>query len=72
MDGTKKYPEGGNPVTTTTTKHTSYIFTDKWILERKKKKFAISTIQLTDNMKPKKKDHTNMGMLQSYSEVGRK
>jgi hypothetical protein len=48
-----------------------YVLTDKWILD--KKKLRIPMIQLTDHMKPKKKeDHTKVWMLQSYSECGRK
>jgi hypothetical protein len=46
-----------------------YIFTDNWILA--KKKLGIPKIQLTDHMNPKKKeDHTKMWMLQSYSGGG--
>jgi hypothetical protein len=47
-----------------------YILTDKWILD--KKKLRIPTIQLSDHMKPKKKeDHTKVWMLQYYSVGGR-
>ena len=59
MDGTWKcHSEWGIPVIK---KQTWYILTDKWILA--KKKFRIPTIQLTDHMKPKKKeDHTKVWM----------
>ena len=51
--------------------HTYYVLTDKCILA--KKKLRIPRIQLTDHMKPKKKeDHTKVWILQSYSEGGRK
>lgn len=40
------------------------MLTDKWIVA--KRKLGISTIQLTNHMKPKKKDdHTKVWMLQS-------
>lgn len=35
-------------------------------------KLRMSTIKLTDHMKPKKKDHTKVWLLQSYSEGERK
>ena len=51
MDRTKKYhPEWGNPITK---EHTWYALTDKWVLAQK---LAIPKIQLTDNMKFKRKE----------------
>jgi hypothetical protein len=68
MDGTSIFhSELGNPVIK---EHTWYVLTNKWILV--KKKLGILMIQLTDHMKPKKKeDHTQVWMLQYYSVVGR-
>jgi hypothetical protein len=50
MDGTRKYPEWGNPITK---EHTWYAFTGKWILAQK---LRIHKIQFTDHMQFKKKE----------------
>ena len=50
MDGTRKYPELGNPITK---EHTWYALCDKWLLTQK---FRIPKTQFTDYMKPKKKE----------------
>jgi hypothetical protein len=55
MDGTRKYPEWGNPITEV---HKSYVLTDKWILAPK---LRIPKTQFTDHLKHKKKEHQNMG-----------
>jgi hypothetical protein len=55
MDGFRKFhPELGNSVTK---EHTWYVLTDKWILG---KESGISTIQLTDHMKLKRKEHQSV------------
>jgi len=61
MDGTRKYPECGNPVTK---KHTWYVLTDKWILA---KKLRILKIQFTDIWSSRRRK-TKMWMLQSFLE----
>ena len=58
MDRTRKYPEGGNPITK---KHTWYALTDKWILAQK---LQITRIQFTDHMirrKTNKKEDQSVG-----------
>jgi hypothetical protein len=49
MDGTRKYPEWGNPITK---EHTWYAITYKWLLAQK---FWIAKIQFRDHRKFKKK-----------------
>jgi hypothetical protein len=49
MDGTRKYPECGNPITKD---HTCYALTDKWILAQK---LRIPKIQFAKHMKLKNK-----------------
>ena len=56
-------------VTQSKKEHTWYVHTNKWILA--KKKLGIHTIQPTDHMKPKKNGHSNVWLLQYYSERGR-
>jgi len=48
IDGTRKYPEWGNPITK---EHTWYALTDKWVLTQK---LRIPKIQFTDHTKLKK------------------
>jgi hypothetical protein len=52
MDGTRKYPELGNPITK---EHTWYALCDKWLLTQK---FRIPKIQFTDHMKLKKENQS--------------
>ena len=54
MDRTRKYPEGGNPITK---EHTWYALTDKWILAQK----VQTRIKFTDHMKLNKKEYQSLG-----------
>ena len=54
MDRTRKYPEGGNPITK---EHTWYALTDKWILAQK---LRIPMIKFREYMKLKKKEEQSM------------
>jgi hypothetical protein len=54
-DGTRKYPEWGNPITK---EHTLYIFTDKWKLSQN---LIIAKIQFIDHIKLKKKEDHSVG-----------
>ena len=52
MDGTRKYPEWGSPITI---EYRCSVLTDKWILAQK---LGIPKIQFTNHMKFKKKDQS--------------
>jgi hypothetical protein len=57
MDGTRKYPELGNPITK---EHIWCAITDKWILAQK---LRILKIQFTKHMKLKKKEEQSVNTL---------
>jgi hypothetical protein len=54
MDGTRKYPECGNPITK---EHTWYALTNTWILAQK---LGIPKVQFTAHMKLKKKENQSV------------
>ena len=57
MDGTRKYPERGNPITK---EYICYVLADEWILAPN---LRIPKIQLADHMKLKKKEDQSVDTL---------